>query len=67
MGNISMITKSGNKILHHTWLFAVNSEFRSLNGLLETQFLVFNIIDTFIVLLSFTLLLITVFKTFLTF
>ena len=61
-----MITKGGNIIFQRNWLFAVNRKFRNLTCLLETQFLVFNVIDVFFVLICFTLLLINVFKTFLT-
>ena len=61
-----MITKGGNIIFQRNWLFVVNGKFRNLTGLLETQFLVFNVIDVFFVLICFTLLSINVFKTFLT-
>ena len=66
MSDIAMITKGGNIIFQRNWLFVVNGKFRNLTGLLETQFLVFNVIDVFFVLICFTLLLINVFKTFLT-
>ena len=61
-----MITKGGNIIFQRNWLFTVNGKFRNLTGFLETQFLVFNVIDIFFVLICFILLLINVFKTFLT-
>ena len=66
MSDIAMITKGGNIIFQRNWLFVVNGKFRNLTGLLETQFLVFNVIDVFFVLICFTLLSINVFKTFLT-